>query len=417
MAYDTTTQVTDDLSDNLASYHNQLKTAADHLMSSTAYAAYTRTQSMTGNVTLTDSDFPIQSFSPTAARDLTLPTVASTNHAFYVVNRSATYAITIKNSGGTTITTVPISSSTMVYSDGANGWYYVGSSTTVLANAEGVMKNGTLSVTVASNNLTVALKTLAGTNPSSSDPVKIVIAGTERTVSSALSVTKNAGTNWCNSGGSELATKEVDYFVYLGYNATDGVVIGFSRIPYANRYGDFSATSTNETYCGISTITNAASTDYYSVIGRFAATLSAGAGYTWTVPTYTALNLINRPIFHTRWSSFAPQYGGFSSAPTDTSVYKVVDDICFIHRDVSTNGTSNATTFTMTFPFQFANPAAIANWVATTDNGATSSTPGHMQIASAGSNSASMYKTFYQGIWTGSGTKNVYLLDFNYKLR
>jgi hypothetical protein len=78
-------------------------------------------------------------------------------------------------------------------------------------------------------------------------------------------------------------------------------VIGFSRIPHACSYDDFSATTTNEKYCAISTITNASATDYYENIGRFGATLSAGAGYTWTVPTFTAKNLIQRPIYETRF--------------------------------------------------------------------------------------------------------------------
>lgn len=166
--------------------------------------------------------------------------------------------------------------------------------------AEGTMWNGKIAVTDAAG-ITVALKTLAGTDPSASDPVYITLGGSVRTITAALSVAKADGTNWCNAGSAELATKEIDYFVYLGYNATDGVVIGFSRYPGANSYDGFSATTTNEKYCAISTITTAASTDYYEVIGRFAATLSAGAGYTWSVPTYTAKNLIQRPIYETRW--------------------------------------------------------------------------------------------------------------------
>lgn len=122
MGYDTTTSVTDSVSDNLASYHNQLKTAIDHVMSSSPYSAYVTAASMTGNVTLTDSDYPIQSYSPTAARDLTLPAVASTNHAFFVYNRSGSFAITVKNAGGTTIGTVSAGTSGMFFSDGTNGW-------------------------------------------------------------------------------------------------------------------------------------------------------------------------------------------------------------------------------------------------------------------------------------------------------
>lgn len=173
---------------------------------------------------------------------------------------------------------------------------------------QGFLINGKISPSVASNDLTVAIKTLAGTDPSASDPVYCRIGDTVRAITSALSVTKNDGTNWFNAGSAELATKEIDYFVYLGYNATDGVVIGFSRYPGANSYNDFSVTSTNEKYCAISTITTAASTDYYEVVGRFAATLSAGAGYTWTVPTFTARNLVQKPIYMTRALSYTPTF-------------------------------------------------------------------------------------------------------------
>jgi hypothetical protein len=138
------------------------------------------------------------------------------------------------------------------------------------------MLNGKIVPSVASNNLTVALKGLDGNDPSATNPIYVRIGDTVHSITSALSVTKNAGTNWFNAGSAELATKEIDYFVYLGYNATDGVVIGFSRIPYVTDYSQFSATSNNEKYCAISTITNAASGDDYTVVGRFAATLSAG---------------------------------------------------------------------------------------------------------------------------------------------
>jgi hypothetical protein len=152
---------------------------------------------------------------------------------------------------------------------------------------EGKMLNGRILPTVATNNITISLKTFAGTDPSVTDPVYVTIGGVVRTITSALSVTKNAGTNWFGSGAVELATKEIDYFVYLGYNSTDGVVIGFSRIPYARIYSDFNTTTTNERYCAISNITTAASNDNYIVIGRFAATLSATASFNWSsIPSF-----------------------------------------------------------------------------------------------------------------------------------
>jgi len=205
---------------------------------------------------------------------------------------------------------------------------------------QGFMLNGKLSVTDAAG-ITVAIKTLAGTDPTPANPVYVRIGDTIRTITAALSVAKADGTNWCNAGSAELATKEIDYFVYLGYNATDGVVIGFSRIPSANSYDDFSVTSTNEKYCAISTITTAASTDYYENVGRFAATLSAGAGYTWSVPTYTAKNLIQRPIYETRILTAT------SANPTNCTVvtrYKLSMNDVFCEMKGTMTGTPNWTT-------------------------------------------------------------------------
>lgn len=222
---------------------------------------------------------------------------------------------------------------------------------------EGYMINGQISAAVASNNLTVSLLTLAGTAPSATDPVLIRLGGVIRVITAALTVTKNAGTNWFNSGGTELATKERDYFVYLGYNATDGVVIGFAATSYQTRYSEFSTTTTNERYCAISTITNAAATDYYSIVGRFAATLSAGAGYTWTVPTFTAINLVNYPIWNTRWLLYQPVYSAsgsmtFTSVATDYVRYQIQRDICYvILRSTGTTGGTASTQILVTLPF------------------------------------------------------------------
>lgn len=224
----------------------------------------------------------------------------------------------------------------------------------------GFLVNGKISPTVASDNLTVAIKGLDGNDPSATNPVYCRIGDTVRSITAALSVTKNAGTNWCDSGGTELATKEVDYFVYLGYNATDGVVIGFSRIPHASEYDSFSTTTTDEEYCAISTISNAAAGDDYELIGRFAATLSAGAGYTWTVPTYTNKNLVQRPVYETRlldWTTVRAVSSG--TAPTytnkDVNKYRIRGKRLEweIYADNASGGTAGngANRITQTLPF------------------------------------------------------------------
>lgn len=303
------------------------------------------------------------------------------------------------------------------YSNGTKVFMAGGGGTTAAAMPDGTMTNGKIAPSVATNNLTLALKTLAGTDPSASDPVNVWINGVKRTVTAALSVTKAAATNWCNAGSSELAAREIDFIAYLGYNATDGVVIGFSRIPYASLYSDFSATTTNEKYCAISTITNAVAGNDYVNIGRFAATLSAGAAYTWSVPTYTTANLIQRPIYETRWLSWLPTFTGFTATvPTGIYSYKLVGEMCLVSQLASTNGTSNATTFTQTYPFTFGSANASAGLMNAWDNGAGQAAIAQMQTTAA-SAVATYYKTFYQAAWTNAGAKNVYCPDFQYRLR
>jgi hypothetical protein len=225
-----------------------------------------------------------------------------------------------------------------------------------LSLATGQVINGKIVVTVTSNNITLALKGADGNDPSDSNPVYCKIGGVIRSVTAALSVTKNAGTNWCNAGSNELKTQEIDYFAYLGYNATDGVVLGFSRVPFASQYSDFSTTTTNEKYCAISTITNASATDYYNVIGRFAATLSGGAGYTWSVPTFTAINLIQRPIWETRILNYIPTVvtgsGTITTLGAMACTYQLLNMKCcaFISIVITTNGTG-AVSFMVTVPF------------------------------------------------------------------
>lgn len=209
---------------------------------------------------------------------------------------------------------------------------------------DGVMFNGKIVPSVSSNNITLAIKTFSGADPSSSDPVYITFNNDVKVITSALSVTKNAGTNWFNSGSLELRTKEIDYFVYLGYNSTDGIVIGFSRIPYATTYSDFSTTNTNSRYAAISTITNATAEDPYFVVGRFAATLSAGSAYNWSVPTFTPSNLIQRKIDYTRTLQWSPQPSrittNYTNLPTiDTAEYTINGKFC----DIFEKHTQNAT--------------------------------------------------------------------------
>lgn len=233
----------------------------------------------------------------------------------------------------------------------------VGAADGALNAPQGFLINGKIERTVASNNITIAIKTLAGANPSASDPVYVRIGDTIRTITAALSVTKNAGTNWMDLGSAQHATQDIDVFVYLGYNATDGVTIGFSRIPYARVYSDFNATTTNEKYAAISVITNATANDIYENIGRVNVTLGATASFNWSVPATSII--INRPTFQTRWLNYVPTLTNFT-ATINIAKYRLVGQDCDLYTKM-TQGASVTGNHTFALPMTVGTDYAITS--------------------------------------------------------
>lgn len=103
--------VTDGVTDVLAAQYNRV-------IDSIVRGELSNTESLTGAKTLIDADYPLQVFTPTAARDVTLPAVGVANHPFWIVNASGTYALTVKNAGGSIITTITPSMACQVVSNG-----------------------------------------------------------------------------------------------------------------------------------------------------------------------------------------------------------------------------------------------------------------------------------------------------------
>lgn len=311
-------------------------------------------------------------------------------------------------------TTVPSQQSTKAYGDRS----LIPTLTRIpLYAPQGFLINGKISVTDTGSGLTVAIKTLAGTDPSATDPVYCRIGDTIRTISAALSVTKADGTNWLKAGSAELATKEVDYFVYLFWDSVNSAVkLGFSRFPGAAVIGDFNVNQDNEKGICIEAGGTLTAADTCELIGRFAATLSAGAGYTWSVPTYTASNLIQRPIYETRWLSFSSALSGWSGTPTQIAQYKVMYNHVMVNFAV-TAGVSNATTATGTLPFingDASNIVIIPYRVA--DNSSVVTTPGSLQIDN-NANTFSLRKDMATGSWTNTNNKLIYpTAPWNYKI-
>lgn len=271
-----------------------------------------------------------------------------------------------------------------------------------MANKHIYSINGIISRTVAGNNLTVALKNFDGTNFSSSAPLIHKIGDTPRTLTDALSVTVNAGTNTFNAGSSELKTLEHDYFVYLGWRASNSsVFILISRIPYATTYGDFSVTATNEKY-GAYSGAAPASTDRIVNIGRVNVQNSGTASFNWSIPATDIV--INYPIYETRWLTWTPTLTGWSANPTFLTFYKVHDEELFWVAHATATGTSNATTSTLTLPFTAANVTNLNNWCVGRgqDNGVEVSPT--LRIV-YNTNILDAFKGPGNTAWTASGTK------------
>jgi hypothetical protein len=92
--------------------------------------------------------------------------------------------------------------------------------------------------------------------------------------------------------------------------------------------------------------TSSALTDVVENIGRFSATLSAGAGFTWTVPTFTASNLIQRPIFETRLLGWTPSNlasGNVPTSTTNTGAYRLIGKECYV--EANWTGTASGSNF------------------------------------------------------------------------
>ena len=169
---------------------------------------------------------------------------------------------------------------------------------------EGFLINWQIVTSVNSWNLTVAIKTLAWTDPSITDPVYCRIGWVVRAITSALSVTRNAWTNWFNAGSSELATKEIDYFVYLIESWGSWFDVCFARCSFFNTRSDGSNTTTNEKFL-LWSWSPLPSTNKVVNIWRFSAILSAGTWYTWSTPS-DWFQVINHHINESKWLDWVP---------------------------------------------------------------------------------------------------------------
>lgn len=104
--------VVDGLTQVLAEQYNRL-------VGNTVRGDMANTESLSADKTLIDNDFTLQVLTPDAARNVFLPAAAATNHPFEVVNKSATYTLTVKNAAGTGIESVLPGEAVRFVSDGS----------------------------------------------------------------------------------------------------------------------------------------------------------------------------------------------------------------------------------------------------------------------------------------------------------
>lgn len=104
------------------------------------------------------------------------------------------------------------------------------------------------------------------------------------------------------------------------------------------------------------------------------------------------------------WIPYLAVLGGFSADPTfDRMEYFRTGKKCRVVVHASTNGTSNATTKTITLPFIADSRASQVFFTNTTsNNGTLASTPGGI-FTRVGQNTVDVYRDTVQTAWTASG--------------
>lgn len=103
--------------------------------------------------------------------------------------------------------------------------------------------------------------------------------------------------------------------------------------------------------------------------------------------------------------TWVPTFAGFSVNPTVSAArYTTFGRLCTCIIAMSANGTSNATTSTMTLPFAAANTVVQSFHILIVDNGTIGADVGKLNTR-VNSNVADLFKTLASGVWTASGAK------------
>lgn len=221
---------------------------------------------------------------------------------------------------------------------------------------EGFIINGKISVSVASNNLTVAIKGMDGNDPSSTNKVYVRLGGTVREITASTSFTLNAGTDFFGLGASGHSSKTVYYYAMLIWNSANSVVrIAMTRKMIGYTCASYSTTTTSHLYLGVSG--PFAGSDVAYPIGVISAVNSGSASYNWSAPSVYS----EQPTLVLPWIDYAPTYSAsgsmtYTSVSTTRARYQMTPHgyVLRVYANGTTGGTASASLI-FTPPYPIAN--------------------------------------------------------------
>jgi hypothetical protein len=211
--------------------------------------------------------------------------------------------------------------------------------------ADGQGTNYQITSSIASNNLTVALKGIDGNDPSATNPILFRIGNTRLTLTSALSVTITAALGDIFTWDSrKIQGYDTQVFIYM-INNNGTPQLGISPSPtlttVATTFYDSGGQTGSVTQSNIVMSGTRNATNGCGVIGRLQ--VQQLDNNNWTTPTTS--NIVNYPIWETDFFQYLPTYGtsNFNPTLTTTLLYRVKrSEILFqTFNLLTTGGTSN----------------------------------------------------------------------------
>jgi hypothetical protein len=311
-------------------------------------------RTLSGTLVLADTDDPIQVLDPGGAnRVVTLPAAGAANHRFIIINTDPTYTIDVQKAGAVSLFTLEDETAREAIPDKSADWYASGGGA---AAADTSTESYTFAASIATSDLTVALKLYDGTDPSVGTPLKIPVGSGILEITSALSVTvTDTMADIFSWDSGKIQGNDAQLFVYI-INNNGTPQLGISPSPslrtVATNYFDIGAGSqtgsaghNNIVMSGTRHATNSC-----RVLGRINAKQSDANA--WQTPT-TAL-IINFPIWNTDWLIWTPQHsragGAYTNLPTQNAAYYTLDRerlyYTETHTQHGTPGSSGAQRFT-----------------------------------------------------------------------